>query len=386
MIASVATSELVLRALKAARNVEAADRAYFAAEAGIEDALYELAPRFTGYQTPALTEDDVRKTDLFGTAGGPSWENKWAVESRAAPPYTGQLIAKQKLIVSLFNDDSTSNVSANAINAAVLNSNDIVTFNPGNFSVTFRVPFDKDTNNDGINDSYSDVFTSAGSAALTIDNDGDLGYSINGPTGINGLNEDGLLDTSNSCGAGFPPADADCDGRENEDSEEDPVIYWKFSDDKGHSLIPIKGCIDDVAPLPAGGSQLCEKNFNAIPGTLSVTLNGAIEGVNENNTSETVTVFLSRVAPGGANNKLQAEFFTVAPMEQAYEDKDIGIVKKQPIPYFEYSVSSAQDPMPLPYFTIKSDGWYQDFKQSITTTVMPKTSAPLFEFTIIQQQ
>ena len=42
-------NELVIRSLRAARQIEASDKAYFAAEAGIEDALYELSTHGAGY-------------------------------------------------------------------------------------------------------------------------------------------------------------------------------------------------------------------------------------------------------------------------------------------------------------------------------------------------
>ncbi len=378
MVASVATSELIVRSVKSARNVEAADRAYFAAEAGIEDALYELAPHYAGYETPALDNAAVRKDDLFKSGAQAKWENNWSVLSRTATlPYSGQLLAKQKLIVSLFTDDSGKGIDANKIDDTAFDTANISTFFPADLTITFRVPFDS-----------SGDYSSAFDNGLQIDNDGDLGSSINGPTGINGLNEDGLLvDDTGACGVGKPPADADCDGRENEDSPEDPVIYWKFSDDQNHSLIPIKGCLneDPASGLPVG-SQICEKNFTDDGTYLSVTLNGNVEGINENNVPENILQFLNRirVLPAGDRSKLQVEFFTVAPMEQAFAEG--GVPKKQPIPYFEYMVNSSEPSMPLPLYTLKSDGYYQDFKQSITTTVMPKTSAPLFDFTIIQQQ
>ena len=64
--------------------------------------------------------------------------------------------------------------------------------------------------------------------------------------------------------------------------------------------------------------------------------------------------------------------------------------KKTPIPYLDYVVNYTHTPgvtnIPLPYFEITSDGWFNNFKQSIVTTIMPKSSVPLFDFTIIQQQ
>jgi hypothetical protein len=56
------------------------------------------------------------------------------------------------------------------------------------------------------------------------------------------------------------------------------------------------------------------------------------------------------------------------------------------IPYVEYQITSNTVQIPNPYFTIKSDGYYRDFKQSLTTTITPKISTSLLDFTIIQQQ
>ncbi len=63
--------------------------------------------------------------------------------------------------------------------------------------------------------------------------------------------------------------------------------------------------------------------------------------------------------------------------------------KKVEIPYISYEVESLSldgTQIPYPSFTVKSDGYYRGFKQSITSTVTPKTTVPLFDFTIIQQE
>jgi hypothetical protein len=79
---------------------------------------------------------------------------------------------------------------------------------------------------------------------------------------------------------------------------------------------------------------------------------------------------------------MQLELLIVAPME--FFNPDTG--KKIAIPYIQYEVNSDNPDIPFPYFTLKSDGYQGTYKQSITTTVTPKTSVPLFDFTIIQQQ
>jgi hypothetical protein len=60
--------------------------------------------------------------------------------------------------------------------------------------------------------------------------------------------------------------------------------------------------------------------------------------------------------------------------------------KKVAIPYIEFTVTSVSDQIPNPFYTIKSDGYYRDFKQSITAILKPKSTVPLIDFTIIQQQ
>jgi hypothetical protein len=387
MLASVAANEMVIRALRSVHYIEAADRAYFAAEAGIEDALYELSPHFAGYETPDIPQspgsaDETRKTDFGGNV---QWANRWAIGShdeKACAEWgddtenlCGKFYENQKLIISLFNDESApTDISNNAINT-VIQPTDINTINITGFSITFRLPT-------YIVDENSGSFP----AGLTIDNDGDMGITAL----ANGINEDGKVPfagpagdyVSNKVCNSLPGKDDDCDGRENEDSPEDTVIYWKISDGAGNTFSPVRGCMGD------GGSEICEKDFVLNGNELSFTLDGAINGVCEGSdicagSPSTINDFLSAVA-AETDRKLQIEFNIVAPLEQA----DAANNTKIAIPYLEYGIDydGGGTSIPTPYFTIKSDGYYQDFKQSITSTVMPKTAVPLFDFTIIQQQ
>ncbi len=366
MLASVAINELVIRALRSAHQIEASDRAYFSAEAGIEDALYELSEHFAGYET-------FNRHDDFD--GDIDWNNDWEITNLSDSSTFGSddglyFYPKQKLIISLYNDSDGTGITTNSINES---NADITTLSASNFSITFKIPWDTDME-----------YSLAYSNGLTIDNDGDLGKSLSeGPESINGLNEDGPAETA-ICDE-YPSKDGDCDGREDEDSNQDPVILWKITDNAGNSLIPIRGCLtgidgDSDDPL---GTEICEKDFEMDAGYLSVTLDTSDEGINQDDEVETIGTFLSDMS--SLNNKLQFEFLIIAPLVQAYEiGSDIRSVS---IPYLEYqaNISPVTNP-PLPYFTINSDGWYKDYKQSITTTVTPKTAVPLFDFTIIQQQ
>ena len=377
MIASVASNELIIKALRSAHQIEASDRAYFAAEAGIEDALYELSPHFAGYETPTLPVgspdeiDDARKDDFGGDL---TWVNRWEIKNRSDSDTFGTstdenlvFYPNQKLIISLFNDESElSELSANALNNQVA---DITLIEPTNFSITFRIPYDLETG-------YSNAFDDG----LAIDNDGD------GET--NGINEDGEVPFSKPLGLPYsssivcdslPGEDDDCDGKEDEDSSEDPVVYWKIIDDEGRSLTPLRGCIGD------GGSEICEKDFDFDFDMYQAGLDGSTIGWDDATQSEVSIFSFLEDEYGGrtTGTKVQMEFTIVAPLEQA---TTIGGFKRYDIPYLEYVVTSDVDNIPLPYFTIRSDGWYKDFKQSITTYVTPKTAVPLFDFTIIQQQ
>lgn len=373
MIASVAVNELIIRALRSANQIESSDRAYFAAEAGIEDALYELSPHFAGYETPDLPigspeeTDEARKAD-FNIDGDITWANRWEVKNLSNAEEFGTdtdenltLKSNQKLIISLFNDsqDLPSASVANAINTDLVDINHLEFTN---FSINFSIPYD-------LEDDYSDAFA----FGLTIDNDGD-----------SAINEDSPENTGYCPGYAYLTYDADCDGRENEDSIYDPVIYWKIIDDEGRSLTPLPGCMTDY--VNPGGSEICEMDFKvSFENKLQAGLVLSTEGWNDT-LQEIVTIedFLktnydSRLP----NTKIQMEFTLMAPLEQA---TDMGGLRKLNIPHLEYSISSDIEDIPLPYFTIKSDGWYKDFKQSITTYVTPKTAVPLFDFTIIQQQ
>jgi hypothetical protein len=367
MVTSAAMSELIISNLRAVQRVEASNKAYYAAEAGLEDALYELSSHFPGYETPPLGDPKVRSTEFNGTI----WKNEWQIESRSnQSSWVGKMSKDEKLMVFLFDDTNNNSnwvpnqISKNAINTQAFNTNDIKTLNvSGDFSITFQIP-------DGI----------ITSGKLAIDNDGDYF--------ANGVNEDGPFDNNPACKTN--PEDADCDGLVDEDSKFDPVIMWKLTDGAGRTLIPIKGCLDNTQ-LP--GSNICEDSFvshgtspSGIPINNSVTLDQSREGTNQDGQVQTIGQFISDTTTSFPNTQLHFEFLIVAPMEHVQAPIP---GKKFAIPYIGYTVkSNASDGTKIPYpsYTIKSDGYYQTFKQSINATITPKTTVPLFDFTIIQQQ
>ena len=200
------------------------------------------------------------------------------------------------------------------------------------------------------------------------------------------MNEDGAGDEGFCGGSSIPSNDSDCDGQDDEDSPEDRMIYWKVTDDSGRSLIPVKGCVTgDGTPQDPQGYEICEKDFNDMPSiTLGAYITRNFDGINETGSSQDIGPFVNDLPD---DRKVQFEFSILSPLEQV---DAMNPTRKIDIPYLEYTYrvpnADVTNPVPLPYFTIKSDGYYRDFKQSITTTVMPKTAVPLFDFTIIQQQ
>jgi len=376
MISSISISELIIKNMQSVRRIEASNRAYLAAEAGIEDALYELAPHFAGYQTYGSRSADF-KTALSGNT---DWENEWEIVSRndydpASTAYEGELHEYQKLIISFFNDANNAEISGNAINTTA-DSEDIGAFLP-DFSITFSIPGGAEII---LNNNFPQ-----------IDNDGDF----NGEWGT--VNEDGpgIGASKNNPFCLENPEDADCDGRVDEDSPEDPVILWKLTDGGSRSLIPIRGCLG----YAGGGSELCEKNFflsyqnQYSIGAFSVKMDKTVPGLNELGRIETIEEFIDRALdplsdpPGDPTAKLHFEFLVIAPLEHV----DSGTLRKIEIPYIAYKIEqlnpgNEDSIIPFPYFEIKSDGYYGTFKQSITTYVTPKTTVPLFDFTIIQQK
>ena len=354
MISAVAVNELVIRTLQSVQRIEASNRAYLAAEAGIEDALYELSPHFAGYETPPLDDLDENIRQANFSATGPRWDNRWTIEShnKNLDPTTwdGTFYVSQKLMIYLFNDINY----ATAVGTNVLNEGlaDIETLNvAGNFSITFTIP------------EPTDFIVNQ----LQIDNDED-----------GQLNEDPEGASNAVCAFNQPVEDEDCDGLVNEDGDEDPIVLWKLTDGASRSLIPYKGCLSEI---DAEHSEICEKDFNA-GSNYSVTLDQSATGKNENELPETIGNFIADVFGANPNAKLHFEFLIIAPMDH-FDDTTNKRIK---IPYLEYEVSSSSDEIPYPYFTIKSDGYYGSYKQSITSIVTPKTTVPLFDFTIIQQQ
>jgi len=346
MISSMAANELIIKSLLSVRGIEASNRAYFAAEAGVEDALYELSAHTAGYQTPVI--DNVTGNDRKGTFNtNKQWNNRWDIQSRSGLlQWDGKFYKNQKLVLPLYHD--IDNITPTGENAISGEPAEITNLKPVGLSVKFKIP----NANSFINP--MDLF-------LKINNDQD-----------DDVNEDQPGVQNKNC---ENPEDNDCDGKADEDWETDPVILWKLTDSEGGSLIPKPGCISDLA----GGSELCEKDFSTP--NFEVTLSDSQEGQRENGEIETIAKF---IIDSGLDSRVQLELLIIAPME--YFDKNTNPATKIEIPYISYAVQSNESQLPYPYFTIKSDGYYINFKQSITTTLTPKTTVPLFDFTIIEQQ
>jgi len=391
MIASVAANSLIIKTMRSSYRVEASNRAYLAAEGGIEDALYELSPHFSGYETKATRVNDY--------GGDLEWKSDWNIKSLSGEDsFNGKLYEKQKLTIGLYNDKGYSNnqvttpLSKNVISNEVSTDTTITTLDvSGDFKITFTIPHKITTDNPNSFDIPK---------ALTINNDND-----------DAVNEDGES-MSTVCVTGKPVTnDADCDGKENEDGNEDPVIFWRITDGVGNVLTPKPGCLTGMGATPGDddpeGSEICEKDFKQetvdidgistnvltvkLDANAPYTMNGGnpISGFNQNGIETTIRDFLVNTNYSerkiGLNDisKLQIEFTVVAPLKQTNPVS----LKKLPIPYLDYKIeTSGVTNVPLPQFTITSDGWFNNFKQSIVTTVTPKTSVPLFDFTIIQQQ
>ncbi len=330
LIASVAINALIIRNMRSIQRIEASNKAYMAAEAGIEDALYELTPHFAGYET----NTKEYRTTKFDKKG---WENKWNIESiNKSGTYSGKIYNKQKLIIPLFKDTnrlSTAN-APNKINAGTAN---IQTLAPTTLDITFTIP--------------ESIIKLA--PYLQIDNDKD-----------GSLNEDPVNEK-----------DYDGDGQIDEDSNESAVILWKLTDGS-RTLMPITGKKGAGGCLSDSGSVICEKDFKTSGRSVTLTIDD--EGKTAKVEKMAIREFINTI---NSQSKLYFEFLIVSPLEHV----DTSAGDKTIIPYIEYTVNSDQTQLPYPTFTIKSDGYYRKFKQSITSTVTPKMTVPLFDFTIIQQ-
>ncbi len=364
MISSAAVNEMIIKNIQSVRRIEASNMAYLAAEGGIEDALYELSPHFAGYETPDIETANARSAQ-FDTNN--NLRNKWNIVGRSGKTkWNSKIYKNKKVMVYLYGDDqNNTTVEPNAINSNSPSEDDINTINVTNLNITFKIP------NGPENDPQ---IIQASTNNLIIDNDNDLWE--------NGVNEDSEDDTDSTC---INPEDGDCDGLVDEDSDEDPVIMWKLTDGAEKTLIPLKGCLEDTGAFGSGNekSEICERDFNRVgifENYFSVTLDSNNTGRNEKGELERIQDFINRAYTYNIHSKLHFEFLIVAPMEHVEGNK------KYEIPYIDFEVSSNVTSLPTPYFTIKSDGYYMDYKQSITATISPKTTVPLFDFTIIQQE
>lgn len=359
----------VIKNLRSVQQIEASARAQSLAEAGVEEALYTLSGHLAGFETAPLEApplNDAGRTDGISRWAILSHDQTDCPEALPATSICGSIGNNRKLTLGLFND------TGSAAEAPL-----IQTLRFTSFELTFEVPTELLT-------SHADAFVSG----LVIDNDEDAWVT----TIENGINEDGKYDLPQTCSVGdrsLSSRDNDCDGQEDEDSPENPVIYWKLSDGAGHTLTPQPGCLGETDEEKPIGSELCEKSFIMLGlDRLGVTLDLDDTGIDQAGNpvtlraflSGTLRAFLSGIEDGRA---LQMELLVVAPLEQV----DSASQKKIPIPALNYSVNYTADGLiPDPLFMIQSDGYYRDFKQSITTTITPKTSVPLTDFTLIQQE
>lgn len=382
-------NELVIRALRAAHQIEAADRAYLAAEAGIEDALYELSAYTAGYETPPLGDSEVRHDDFDDTL---NWNNEWQIANTDIndcgdmeewgqtyePEYCGRIYEGQKLVINLFSNDAvTTGVGTNEINdeASVVRVLDFT-----DFFIRFRLPR-------SVVSANSAAFS--GTPRLKIDNDGDYDGT---PATLNEDGADPIFYPPNTCNysGNIPVPDNDCDGKEDEDSPQDPVFLWKLIDDAGHFFEPLRGCkanwgaaVPNLHPSGFPSSVFCEETFYIISNEVFADLNeDTVYGMNETGAIQSLAEFLDDYASSA--NQLQLEILPVAPFQFINMGADL---EKVYFPYMEYGITydANLDDLSATYFSLRSDGYFQDFKQSITTNVIPRATTRLLDLTIIQQ-
>ncbi|QQR83893.1 hypothetical protein IPJ72_01665 [Candidatus Peregrinibacteria bacterium] len=348
-------NRIVTQSLQSITRIQQSNAAYFLAEGGLEDALYELSSRKMGYQTGALGGAGYRQLNPYNLTNPnvTGWYGQWDIQSRSGQnSWTAELKPNQKVVIPLYYDKSGDGVTTavNGINTNAFTSAAIERLNlSGDLDITLTLA------NSG----------SLGGIPLQIDNDRD-----------GSINEDGV----NTCA----PQNSDCDGdgQINEDSTQDPLILWQLNDGNGRKLIPIQGCIRSN---PAAFSQLCESDFNPTsltPYSVSITqstVGTVVSSLSDplNGTTLSIGNFINGTS---INDPLQLELLWTAPPEH---ETGSGAVHLEKI---DYTVSSSiSNLIPYPTFTIHSDGFVNDRKQSLTTTIYPQSTGNLFDFTVIQQ-
>ena len=384
VILTTTVNQLVINALQASRQIEFSDKAYYAAESGIEDALYELSAYGPGYETvQEIGENNSRRSIL---EPGNEWEGEWDIRSEGvnqcddfetwsggfSPNYCGTITNQKKLVVHLSTDITVGTPPENNINWLASNNGLI---DVTSLQMRFRVP--------------PDLVASQSLTSLAIDNDGD--FSTAGPTGLNEDPEGNSTACAYSGTIGID--DDDCDGRINEDNENDPVLLWKLVDNRGSTFQPLRGCMTDPEDSSHPGfsnSNLCEKDFTLSAGELFVEFDENDYGINQQGDIQTLDYFIhfnQNGNPRPTSDEIQLEVLIVSPMETI----DLGSVSPRPIPitHFDYGIqfttADLHSYLPAPYHEIRSDGYFRGFKQSISTNIDIETSSELLDLTIIQQ-
>ena len=76
IVATAIINEMVIKSMRSVKRIENSNKAYLAAEAGLEDALYELSEHFAGYETKNRV-DNLNQSEKI------QWESDWSIISRS---------------------------------------------------------------------------------------------------------------------------------------------------------------------------------------------------------------------------------------------------------------------------------------------------------------
>jgi len=363
ILISLGVSSVIISFLSGSGNIEIMNQSFFAAEGGMEDALYDLSDHFLGYEN---TQHQVSEKFSDTNNTNYSWEinsllpfddelNAYVIPpkgegSSVISPNWNILRLGGRAVISLFIDESIPKSLVrdcvkidNPTNCDIRSISDVAHFGLVDIAVKIRAR-NKDLNITEIED--NEISEESSMSDDTILTWGFVGLDKTDYSKYISIRENAKYKKSISGNLKIT--------RDYSNSTE---IYE--SKINNHTSIDDYLIIDSTDLTPQG----------------SYTKGSRISsGIDHKNNYSTINSFLS-------NSLIHRPQFILTLVSSLFDNS----VDNSAIPFIEYQVLlKSNNPLPNEYFLIKSKGFSGGFEQSIITKYKPQSSTPLLDFAIFQ--
>ncbi len=328
VIMALGVNKALISSLRGAGKIEGASAAYFTAEAGLEEALYDIAVHDSGYEVDPLIHGTYSEVNFDQNASRAAWKIK-SLPAANPPgsniyiipePGEGNASNKDYNIINLSNPLSLSLFVDIALPGSLASNLQKVT--PNTFDLYLQIP-------DGFRNDL---------ANLEVDNDGD------------GLFEEDDLPYT---------VDNDGDSLIDEDPINDAVVNWSVTgvDSSGGQLI--------LRPVFISPAEITEREIhkNMITALFEENTGGEYK-------SSLTGAFIPKSFRDFVGSVVENPVFKVSVIANLLDSS------QNKIPYLEYKivyrVNSGSLPIPNPQMQIISDGFAGNFKQSVEAKIKIK--------------